>query len=100
MNVKFNKLEKSIKKFQDGGQAPVQEPTQEPAPAETPEQGGEDPLMQIAQAAMQALQAQDCQMAMQVCQAMVELVQQAQGQAEQGAPVFGKGGVLLRRIKQ
>ena len=51
----------------------------------------------------QALQSQDCQMAMQVCQAFLELVQQMQGGAPaepQGEPVFRKGGVLVGRIKK
>ena len=64
----------------------------------------ENPLLMLADASMQALQNQDCQMAMQVCQALVQLVQQAQGggtpaQAE-GEPVYRKGGVLVRRIKR
>ena len=65
-------------------------------------QGGEDPLMQIAQMAAQALQTQDCNMAMQVCEAFIQLIQQAQGpaaeSAPQGEPVFAKGGKLLKRI--
>lgn len=100
---------KFIPKFQMGGpmpaEAPVEEAPVEEAPAAPEEQGGQDPLMMIAQAAAQALQSQDCQMAMQVCQAFLQLIQQAQGGApapaeEPGTPVFGKGGVLKRRIKK
>lgn len=97
---------KQIKKFQQGG--PMEDPNAMeggmPPEAGVPEQGGGDPLMQIAEMAMQALQAQDCEMAMQVCQAFVQLVQQAQGggapeeQAPQGEPVFRKGGKLAYRI--
>jgi hypothetical protein len=57
----------------------------------------------LAQGAMQALQSGDCQMAMQVCQGLAEIVQQAATQeqeAPQGEPVFKKGGILLRRIKK
>ena len=100
MNIKLRGIEKSIKKFQEGGAmpaegAPVEQAPEGGAPAEG---GGEDPLMQLAQAAMQALQSQDCQMAMQVCQAFVQMIQQAQGGAEQpqGEPVYRKGGKLLR----
>ena len=99
MNIKLRGIEKSIKKFQEGGAmpaegAPVEQAPEGGAPAEG---GGEDPLMQLAQAAMQALQSQDCQMAMQVCQAFVQMIQQAQGGAEQQSqPVFKKGGKLLR----
>ena len=100
-------IPKNVLKYQMGGAMPVDEgaPVEETpiAPTEaTPEQGGQDPLMMIAQAAAQALQSQDCQMAMQVCQAFLQLVSQAQGAPaeEQGTPVFAKGGVLKRRIKK
>lgn len=99
MNVKFKKLDNSIKKFQEGGAMPAEGAPVEQAPegGEPVEGGGEDPLMQLAQAAMQALQSQDCQMAMQVCQAFVQMIQQAQGGTEQQSqPVFKKGGKLLR----
>ena len=59
--------------------------------------------MQVAQLAAQALQGQDCEAAMQVCQIFLQMVQQMQGQPEaepQGEPVFRKGGVLVRRIKK
>jgi hypothetical protein len=57
-------------------QAPEQE---QEAPEGGPEQGGQDPIMQIAQVAMQALQNKDCEAAMAVCEAFVKLVQQQQG---------------------
>ena len=96
-----------VKKFQDGGVvAPETQgavaPQEGTAPA--PEQGGEDPLMQIAQMAAQALQTQDCQAAMQVCNAFMQIVQQAQGgapqEAPQGEPVYRRGGTLVKRIKK
>lgn len=95
------------RKFQVGGAMPA--PTEAPATGapvdETaPDQGGEqDPIMMLAQMSAQALQNQDCQMAMQVCQAFLEIVQQMQGGAPeepQGEPVFRKGGSLVRRIKK
>lgn len=103
---------KKVGRFQEGGPMPAEDPAMagggEPgmeggAPA--PDQGGEDPLMQLAQAAMQALQTQDCNIAMQVCQGFVALLQQAQGgapaeAAPEGEPVFRRGGVLVRRIKK
>ena len=88
----------SIKKFQMGG--PVDAPV-EPAPAPEREQG--DPLMEVAQLAAQALQSQDCNAAMQVCQIFLQMVQQMQGQPEPepaGEPVFRKGVVLVRRNKK
>lgn len=100
-----------VKKFQMGGPvqgAPVDEqPVAEEAVQEqqaVPQQGQEqDPIMILAQMSAQALQNQDCQMAMQVCQAFIQLIQQAQGgapQQPQGEPVFKKGGILVRRIKK
>lgn len=96
MNIK-------LRKFQEGGAAPVAgAPTdQSQAPGQTQEQ---DPLAQIAQMAMQALQNKDCNAAMQVCAAFVQMLQQSQqgqgtGQAPEGEPVYRKGGKLVRRIK-
>ena len=87
-----------VKKFQEGG-AMEQAPVEQTAPEAAPQQ---DPLMMLAEASTQALQNQDCQMAMQVCQALVQMLQQVQGgeTPAQGEPVFKKGGVLLRRIKK
>ena len=84
-----------VNKFQEGGQVPVE---QAPAAPEGAPAGGnpEDMLMQIAQTAMQALQNQDCEAAMAVCQALIQMVQ---GGAPQEAPagqepVYRKGGRL------
>ena len=97
------KLEnKSFVKFmQEGGMAP-EAPAPEAAPAQeqAPEQGG-DPLEQIVMAAAQAVQTQDAQLALQVCQALVELAQGGGGEpapaAPEGqAPVYRKGGRLVR----
>lgn len=101
MNIKLRGTEKVIKKFQEGGAMPAEgTPVEQTPEGGAPvEGGGEDPLMQLAQAAMQALQSQDCQMAMQVCQAFVQMIQQAQGGAPeqpQGQPIYKKGGKLLR----
>ena len=48
-------------KFQAGGPMPAGAPAQAP-------QGGEDPTAMLLQGAQQAVQGQDCEMAMQVCQ--------------------------------
>lgn len=84
-----------ITKFQEGGAMP--------AGAPAPEQ---DPFQILAEMAMQALQGQDCQMAMQVCEGFVALIQQAMGgaqapvgQAPEGEPVFKKGGKMVKRKK-
>lgn len=115
MNIKFKNHQ--FRKFQEGGamEAPMEEPMpQEGAPMEGgapagPAQG-EDPmqmLMQLAQMAAQALQAQDPNMAMEVCNGLVEFVQivqgQGQGQAPQEAPaepVYRRGGTLVKRIRK
>ena len=99
-----------IKKFQEGGQmapqvAPEAAPVQEPQNGEPQAEQGENPIMQIAQLAVQALQNQDCQAAMQVCQAFIQMIQQSQQQATpeqapEGEPVYKKGGVLIKRIKK
>ena len=99
------------RKFQEGGAMPAPEagmeegaPVQEGAPAQ--EQGAGDPmemLMQLAQMAMQALQGQDANMAMQVCEGLVQFVQQMQGGAPEEAPaepVYRRGGTLVRRIRK
>lgn len=102
-----------IKKFQEGGPmapaegAPMEEMPAEGAPVEgAPEgapEGGQDPIMQIAQVAMQALQSQDCEAAMAVCEAFVAMLQGgAEGAPEaapEGEPVYRKGGKLVRRIR-
>lgn len=99
-------IPKNVRKFQQGGPMPAEEPMapEEGAPEAAPvDEGGQDPMMMLAEAAAQALQAQDCQMAMQVCQGLMQLIQQMAGgapQEQQGEPVFKKGGVLLRRIKK
>lgn len=82
--------------------APAPEEAGAPTEGGAPE-GGEDPIMQIAQVAMQALEAQDCEAAMAVCEAFIQLVQQSQGgapeeAAPEGEPVYRNGGVLSRRI--
>lgn len=97
---------KSVKKFQQGGPvAPEEEMPAEEMPAEgAPEAAPQDnPLIILAEAAMQGLQSQDCQIMAQVCQGLLEIVQQMQEPAPQeatGEPVFKKGGVLLRRVKK
>ena len=96
-------LEK-VQKYQEGGQMPMgEEAPQGGAPQESQE-SQEDPIMVLAQMSQQALQSGNCDQMAQVCQAFIELVQQASGggaaQApEGGEPVYKKGGKLVRRIK-
>lgn len=96
--------------MQDGGQmgAPTPDtgnvPAEPQAGGEQAQGGGEDPIMMLAQMAAQALQNNDGQMALQVCQGFLQLVQQMAGEAggaepqSQGEPVYAKGGKLVGRI--
>lgn len=107
MNITFKNAKKAPKKFQQGGmvEAPAEQ-VEEPVAAEAPaEQTQEDPMVQLAQIFAQGLQNQDCQMLAQGAQMFLQLIQQAQGMAEeqaaQGEPVFAKNGAkLLYRIKK
>lgn len=89
-----------IKKFQEGGQvaSPEAMPIEGGAPAgpAAAPQGGEDPIMAIAQLFAQGLQNQDCQALAQGAQMFLELMQQASAGAE-GQPVFAKGGKMVAR---
>ena len=92
-----------IKKFQEGGAAPAPE-------AAAPQQGGEDPTAMLMQGAQQAVQNQDCQIAIQVCQMVLEMLggggATEQGGApesapvSEGQPVYRRGGRLVRYIKK
>jgi len=101
-----NELNQMIKKFQEGGEmtSPPAEAAPAGAPAEATSEGG-DPTAQILEAAMAALQNQDCNLAMQVLQAIVQMLgggAPAEGPAvpEGQAPVFRKGGKLAGWIKK
>lgn len=108
MKIKLNdkQLNEMIKKFQEGGEMtpPPAEGAPAGAPAEaTPE--GQDPTAQILEAAMAALQNQDCNLAMQVLQAIVQMLgggAPAEGPAapEGQAPVFKKGGKLAGWVRK
>ena len=92
---------KNIGKFQTGGPMPPQDPAAA--------QGGGDPMQEILMACQQAVQTQDCQIALQVCQIMLEMAGGSAAPAEaapapapaeeQGEPVYRAGGRLVRRIK-
>lgn len=86
---------KIVKKFQQGGSAPA------PAPQAAPAGGEQDPLAQVLQIAVEAMETGNCEAAMAVCQALVQLAQGAAGPAPVGAPtsepVFKKGGKMKRK---
>lgn len=100
--MKFEVKDKEFVKFlQEGGAAPEAAPA-EAAPA--PEEAGGNPEEQIIQAAMQAVQTQDAQLALQVCQAIVEMAgggaQEAPAAPEGQQPVYKKGGKLSKWIQK
>lgn len=88
MNLKF---------LQEGG--PI-------GPAESTQP--QDPMEQLVGMASQALQNNDSNLALQVCEMLVQMAEQAAQQAAPapepapagGEPVFGKGGKLVRRISK
>ena len=101
--MKFEVKNKEFIKFmQEGGAAPEAAPVEE-APA-APEQGG-SPEEQIIQAAAQAVQTQDANLALQVCQALVEMAgggapQEAPAAPEGQAPVYRKGGKFSKWVQK
>lgn len=98
------KINSKVAKFQEGGAASMPPaPEEQPAaPGASPEAGGGDPIMQLAQMAQQALQTGDGQLALSVCEGFLQLIQQMAGgapqEAPQGEPVFKSGGKIVRRI--
>ena len=100
MKFKVND-ERFVKFMQEGGVAPEAAP--EEAAQAAPEQGG-SPEEQIIQAAAQAVQTQDAQLALQVCQALVEMAgggaQEAPAAPEGQQPVYKKGGRLSKWIQK
>jgi len=84
------KLGKKVNLFQAGGAMPAEQ----------------DPMAVLLEGAAQAVQSQDCQIAMQVCQMLMELAgNAAPAQAPapapaQGEPVYKMGGRLVRRINK
>ena len=93
---------KVIKFMQEGGNMPA--PSTNNAPVN--QEGGQDPLLDIANMMAQGLQSGDCNVLAQACEAFLSLLQQAQapvaepiGPAPDTEPVFKKGGKLIKRKK-
>lgn len=89
MNLNFRNY---VPAFQEGGeleQAPMEQAPMEP-------QGG-DPMQEILAACQQALETQDCNIAMQVCQILMQMAgggEQPQQAPEDAQPVYRAGGKL------
>lgn len=93
-----------IREYQEGGNMPPAPATGAPAGPE----GGQDPIMQIADIFAQGLQSGDCNMLAQGAQMFIQLISQAMNQAgpqgpvdqaPEGEPVFKKGGKIVKRKK-
>ena len=100
-----NELNQMIKKLQEGGEmAPPPEAAPEAGAPEAGAPEGGDPTAQILEAAMAALQNQDCNLAMQVLQALVQMLgggaPEGPAAPEGQAPVFRKGGKLAGWVKK
>ena len=94
-----------LRKYQMGGAAPEAAPVQEGAPAEggAPAGGAEEQLAQVAQQLVQMLLQEigDPNAVAAVLQMAMEMLQQAAGGgAPQEAPVFKKGGKLMKWVKK
>lgn len=88
------KISEKIAKFQDGGPMPA-----EAQPAD-PNAGGGDPQAQLLAVAQQALETQNCEAAMAVCEGLLQMASGgAAGPPQEGQPVYKAGGKLFRRIK-
>lgn len=101
--MKINvKDERFVKFLQEGGVAPEAAPVEEPAAA-APAQGG-SPEEQIIQAAAQAVQTNDAQLALQVCAALVQMAgggaEAAPAAPEGEQPVYKKGGKLSKWVRK
>lgn len=86
-------INRNVQKFQQGG-AMTQAPEQQQAAAPSPE----EVMQAIVAGAQEAVQTGNAELALQVCQAIVEM---AGTQAPQEAPVYQKcGGKMVKKSKK
>lgn len=100
------KIQSKVARFmQQGGAAPVpQDPAAGGAPAEgAPMEGAQagNPMEQILQVAVQAVQTGNCEAALAVCQTLMSAAQggMGPGEAPQEEPTFARNGSKLRRVR-
>ena len=102
LNIRNYDESKYIPKFQEGGQmmeeAPMEGAPVEEAPVEGAPGGEGDPMMELMNLAAQAVQSNDCEAAMTVCQVLLQMVQGQEAPQEQ--PVFKMGGKLSRTLRK
>lgn len=101
MRILDKNSKNNARKFQMGGPVEAGAPAEEaPVEGAAPAPGGEDPLAQILQVAAQAVQTQNCEAAMAVCQALLQIAQGgAQGGAPAEEPTFARNGARLVRVR-
>lgn len=107
------KIKSRVPKFQQGGMTPTaagDEAAMQPSSVPVDQAGNSaagqemDPIMQLVQLAQQALQTGDGQLALQVCEGFLALVQAmasdagSSQEAPQGEPIFKAGGKIVRRV--
>lgn len=96
------KIVSKVKKFQEGGAVPAEQDAMQ-AQDQAAMGAEQDPMQQILAVAAQAVQTQNCEAAMAVCQALMQLAQGVAGgpeQAPQEEPTFAKHGAKIVRVKR
>ena len=83
-----------IREYQEGGNMPSAPATGAP----TGPEGGQDPIMQIADIFAQGLQSGDCNMLAQGAQMFIQLISQAMNQAGPQGPV--DQNLYLKRVER
>lgn len=105
MKLKLRK----INYLQEGGQIPAEEPMEEEVPVGQPQEAApqeQDPMMVMAQLAVQGLQNNDCEALKQMAEMFIQLIQEAQQgggapqEEPQGEPVYRAGGKIAYRIRK
>lgn len=86
------KVVSKFRKFQEGG--PV-----EAAPQEAPQDAQGSPMDQILNVAAQAVQTQNCEAAMAVCQTLIQLASGGGQAAPAEEPTFARNGAKIVRIR-
>lgn len=88
------RIQSKISKFQQGGPAPAPQDPNMPAA----EQQTQDPMAQLLAVAAQAVQTQNCEAAMAVCQTLVQLAQGGEPQPAPSEPTFARNGGKFTKI--
>lgn len=93
---------RNIGRYQEGGAMPPQDPAVE--------QGGGDPMQQILMGCQEAVETQNCEVALQVCEMLLQMAGGGAAPAEaapepvpeeaEGEPIYRTGGRLVRRIRR